>query len=48
MPWLPFQPKMKNNVVKAYMDNRARKAKRRPDGRIHDVTNLEEGSNSPV
>lgn len=48
MPWLPFQPKTVKIVVKAYTDNRARKPKRTPGGKIQEVANLYVGSKGPA
>ena len=45
---MPFQPKMVNNVTKAYSDNKARIPNRTAGGRIQDVSNLCVGSNGPV
>lgn len=48
LPWVPFQPKIVNNVTNAYKDSKARAANRTPGGRIQDVSNLWVGSNGPL
>jgi hypothetical protein len=36
-PWVPFHPKMKKMVTKAYSDSKARQAKSSAGDRIQDV-----------